>query len=348
MRQWAPRFRRISGVRAECFTEYQAAYARDLGQWFSFLETEGILSDEISGEDVYAFIGSLKNREQALERRTQARKLSAIKSFFRFLERRKLIETNPARSLKAARYKRLLPRPLRPLELEALLDDGISDTFTGLRDKALWETIYSSGMRVSEALSLEISRFSVDFVPEELTVMGKGSKARVVYLGNAAREALKEYLPVRADQLYRQAKATQALFINAKGTALTRRGAHYLIKKCVNALGLDARVSPHSLRHSFATDLLNAGADIRHVQEMLGHASVSTTQNYTQVAKERLFDVYRKAHPAWAELRSTLELFDIDSRIGCLFEVLARNITYLYRVDLFYFFEGREHLAVIL
>jgi site-specific recombinase XerD len=297
MRQWAPDFAEFLESEQNASPNTRAAYARDLGQWFSFLETEGILSDEISGEDVYAFIGSLKNREQALERRTQARKLSAIKSFFRFLERRKLIETNPARSLKAARYKRLLPRPLRPLELEALLDDGISDTFTGLRDKALWETIYSSGMRVSEALSLEISRFSVDFVPEELTVMGKGSKARVVYLGNAAREALKEYLPVRADQLYRQAKATQALFINAKGTALTRRGAHYLIKKCVNALGLDARVSPHSLRHSFATDLLNAGADIRHVQEMLGHASVSTTQNYTQVAKERLFDVYRKAHP---------------------------------------------------
>jgi len=297
MRQWATDFAEFLESEQNASANTREAYARDLGQWFAFLENEGIANAEISGEDVYAFIGSLKNRDQALERRTQARKLSAIKSFFRFLERRKLISNNPTRSLKAARYKRLLPRPLRPLELEALLDDGVNDSFTGLRDKALWETIYSSGMRVSEALSLDISRFSPDHVPEELTIMGKGSKARVVYLGRAARETLAEYLPVRADQLYRQAKTTKALFINAKGTALTRRGAHYLIKKRINLLGLDVRVSPHSLRHSFATDLLNAGADIRHVQEMLGHASVSTTQNYTQVAKERLFDVYRKAHP---------------------------------------------------
>jgi site-specific recombinase XerD len=297
MRQWASDFSDFLESEQNASPNTRAAYARDLGQWFSFLEREGVQNDEISGEDVYAFIGSLKAREKSLERRTQARKLSAIKSYFRFLERRKLIDKNPARSLKAARYKRLLPRPLRPLELEALLDDGVTDGFTSLRDKALWETIYSSGMRVSEALSLDVSRITLEFVPEEITVMGKGSKARVVYLGNAAREALLEYLPVRADQLYRHAKVSNALFINAKGTALTRRGAHYLIKKRVNTLGLDARISPHSLRHSFATDLLNAGADIRHVQEMLGHASVSTTQNYTQVAKERLFDIYRKAHP---------------------------------------------------
>lgn len=297
MRQWATDFAEFLESEQNASMNTRAAYARDLEQWFAFLEREGIQNDEISGEDVYAFIGSLKSHEKVLERRTQARKLSAIKSFFRFLERRKFIDKNPARSLKAARYKRLLPRPLRPLELEALLDDAVSDAFTSLRDKALWETIYSSGMRVSEALSLDVGRFSVEHVPGEITVMGKGSKARVVYFGNAAREALLEYLPVRADQLYSQAKTSNALFINAKGTALTRRGAHYLIKKRVTALGLDARISPHSLRHSFATDLLNAGADIRHVQEMLGHASVSTTQNYTQVAKERLFDVYRKAHP---------------------------------------------------
>lgn len=297
MRQWATDFAEFLESEQNASPNTREAYARDLGQWFNFLEREGIQNDEISGEDVYAFIGSLKNREQTLERRTQARKLSAIKSFFRFLERRKFVHHNPARSLKAARYKRLLPRPLRPLELEALLDDGASDTFTSLRDKALWETIYSTGMRVSEALSLDTTRFTLDHVPEEITIMGKGSKARVVYLGGAARESLAEYLPVRADQLHQQQKNTKALFINAKGTALTRRGVHYLIKKRVNVLGLDTRVSPHSLRHSFATDLLNAGADIRHVQEMLGHASVSTTQNYTQVAKERLFDVYRKAHP---------------------------------------------------
>lgn len=297
MRQWFADFTEFLESEQNAATNTREAYARDVEQWINFLDREGLEFKDISGEDVYAFIGNLKVREKLLERRTQARKLSAIKAFFRFLERRKVIESNPARSLKAARYKRLLPRPLRPLELEALLDDGVDDTFTRLRDKALWEVIYSSGMRVSEALTLDISRFTIDHVPDEITVMGKGSKARVVYLGAAAREAIQEYLPMRHDLVYRMAKSTTALFLNFKGTALTRRGAHYLIKKRVHALGLDQRISVHSLRHSFATDLLNAGADIRHVQEMLGHASVSTTQNYTQVAKERLFDVYRKAHP---------------------------------------------------
>lgn len=275
------------------------AYGRDLAQWLDFLGREGIGENDITGEDIYAFLGTLTTRDQPLERRSQARKLSSIKSFYVFLERRNLIRKNPARSLKAARYKRLLPRPLRPVELEKLLDDrvGEDEKFTTLRDKALWETIYSSGMRISEALSLRLELFSGERIPDEIKVRGKGSKDRVVYLGAASRAALAEYLPFRADVLYRVKKTTPALFVNFKGTALTRRGAYYLIKKRVEALGLDHRITPHSLRHSFATDLLNAGADIRHVQEMLGHASVSTTQNYTLVAKERLFEVYRKAHP---------------------------------------------------
>ncbi|MBN8220334.1 MAG: tyrosine-type recombinase/integrase [Spirochaetes bacterium] len=277
----------------------RAAYARDLTQWFDFAEREGIAENEISGEDIYAFLGTLKTRDKGLERRSQARKLSAIKSFFLYLEKRGHIKKNPARQLKAARYKRLLPRPLRPVELEKLLDDNIGDEqkFTGVRDKALWEVIYSSGMRISEGLSLGIEPFQNENIPDEIKVRGKGGKDRVVYLGAAAREAILEYLPFRADVLYRRRISSSGLFINFKGTALTRRGAYYLIKKRVAALGLDHRITPHSLRHSFATDLLNEGADIRHVQEMLGHASVSTTQNYTQVAKERLFDVYRKAHP---------------------------------------------------
>lgn len=275
------------------------AYARDLTQWFDFTEREGIAEKDISGEDIYAFLGTLQTREKGLERRSQARKLSAIKSFFLYLEKRGLTKKNPARQLKAARYKRLLPRPLRPLELEKLLDDNIGDEekFTGMRDKALWETIYSSGMRISEALSLGVEPFLREDIPDEIKVRGKGGKDRVVYLGVASRQAIQEYLPFRADVLYRRRISALGLFINFKGTALTRRGAYYLIKKRVAALGLDHRITPHSLRHSFATDLLNEGADIRHVQEMLGHASVSTTQNYTQVAKERLFDVYRKAHP---------------------------------------------------
>jgi site-specific recombinase XerD len=274
------------------------AYQRDLTQWFNFIDREGLAAEEITGEDIYSFLGSLRNRDEPLERRSQARKLSAIKSFFRYLEKRKLIEKNPARGLRAARYKRLLPRPLRPLELESLLDFSQSEEkFTEMRDRALWETLYSSGMRISEALSLPVQPFSGAQVPDEIKVTGKGSKDRVVFLGAAARQAIAEYLPHRADTLYRTRKQSAALFINFKGTALTRRGAHYLLRQRATRLGLDNRITPHSLRHAFATDLLNEGADIRHVQEMLGHASVSTTQNYTQVAKERLFEVYRRSHP---------------------------------------------------
>lgn len=274
------------------------AYQRDLEQWFDFVAREGLESAAITGEDIYSFLGSLRSRNEPLERRSQARKLSAIRSFYLYLEKRGLTEKNPARTLRAARYKRLLPRPVRPLELERLLDFSASEEkFTEMRDRALWETLYSSGMRISEALSLGVQPFTAGQIPDEIKVTGKGKKDRVVFLGRAARQAIAEYLTYRADTLYRTQKQCEALFINFKGTALTRRGAHYLLRRRVTRLGLDRRITPHSLRHSFATDLLNEGADIRHVQEMLGHASVSTTQNYTQVAKERLFEVYRRAHP---------------------------------------------------
>lgn len=273
------------------------AYENDLRQWLDFIEREGLSPEEITGEDIYSFLGSLKRHNEPLERRSQARKLSAIKAFYRYLEKRNLAQKNPARTLRAARYKRLLPRPLRPLELERLLDYGAEEEkLTAMRDRALWELLYSSGMRISEALSLSILPFA-DSIPDEIKVTGKGKKDRVVFLGKSAREAIANYLPFRADTLYRTKKPCSALFINFKGTPLTRRGAHYLLRQRSRMLGLDSRITPHSLRHSFATDLLNDGADIRHVQEMLGHASVSTTQNYTQVAKERLFEIYRRAHP---------------------------------------------------
>lgn len=298
MGQWLVAFTEYLEAERNAAENTREAYRRDLEQWLAFLEAEQLGESDVTGDDIYAFLGALRNRTEPLERRTQARKLSSIKSYYRFLEQRKLIERNPAKSLKAARYKRLLPRPLRPLELESLLESGADEErFISARDRALWETIYSSGMRISEALSLTMPQFMDDQIPDEIKVRGKGSKDRVVYLGAAARQALIDYLPFRADILYRLRKSSDSLFLNFKGTALTRRGAHYLLKKSVRALGLDHRITPHSLRHSFATDLLNAGADIRHVQEMLGHASVSTTQNYTQVAKERLFETYRKAHP---------------------------------------------------
>ncbi|MCS6972781.1 MAG: tyrosine-type recombinase/integrase [Leptospiraceae bacterium] len=276
------------------------AYATDLRQWLDFMAREGIGDGPPTGENVCSFLGTLEHRGQPIERRSQARKLSALRAFYRFLEKRGWIATaeNPTRGLRAARYRRRLPRPLRPLELEALLESAATTKkFTAARDRALWETLYSTGMRISEALSLQYADFCHGKIPDELKITGKGRKDRIVFFGSYARQAIADYLPWREKLLRKQGKQCPALFINARGTALTRRGAGFLLRQRLRSLGLHEQITLHSLRHAFATDLLNAGAEIRHVQEMLGHASVSTTQNYTQLAKERLFAIYREAHP---------------------------------------------------
>ena len=190
--------------------------------------------------------------------------------------------------------------------MRSLLEDSLDEkskttSYTQARDVALWETMYSSGLRISEILSLrprDILESASDEgiqIRDSVSVMGKGGKTRVVFIGGKAQDALKKYLVFRGE-LQKQAK-TEALFLNARGGALTRRGANYILKKRLLRLNLPHNYSSHSLRHSFATDLLNHGADLRHIQEMLGHASISTTQHYTHVAVEKLKSVFWKAHP---------------------------------------------------
>ncbi len=280
------------------------AYGKDLAQWADFLEAEGADWHQADPKLLIRFLSEMTGR-LALTRSSQARKSATLKSFYRYAEKAGWLQRDPLNKFHSPKYKKPLPRPLRPLEMERMLeDDSGQKLWVQTRDKALMETIYSSGMRISEALSLQVEDV-IDFqggIYEAITVMGKGKKARTVFLGDKARSSLKEYILIRKAALERskQTEKTGALFINYRGTALSRRGVTHLLKMrkaSLNEGDVKENVTAHSFRHSFATDLLNSGADIRVVQEMLGHASVSTTQNYTHVAREKIQWTFRNCHP---------------------------------------------------
>lgn len=270
-----------------------SAYGKDLSQWENFLIQEQLDWSDVEVNDLFSFLSVINS---GLTRRSQARKLSAIRSFYRFAEKRGFIRKNPFRHLRFPRYSKGLPTVLPPVDSEVLLDDDSGQNgWIQLRDRALFEFLYSSGARISEALALDESDIlsSGEGINGEVVIFGKGRKERVIFIGTKAKTVLLTYLSQKKNFFAEQ----PALFVNARGGRLTRRGALYILQQRSRHLGLEGEVSPHSLRHTFATDLLNEGADIRHVQEMLGHASVSTTQNYTHVAKDRLKKVYRESHP---------------------------------------------------
>lgn len=283
-----------------------------------FTERTGASFRQNAPADPQALTGS--SRQRKLGARSQARKLSALRGFFSDLERRGMCPENPARELRAPKFFRPLPGVLYPEDLARLLPDepatiaikssaknqttapdapvGSEDARPcfAVRDQALCETLYSSGMRISELLALTIDALGVGTkygIPEQLKILGKGRKERLVFLGSEARSALRAYLQIRS----KFKPQTDRLFLNHHGRALSDRGARYILKEMQRRLGIRRRVSPHKMRHSFATDLLNSGAEIRAVQELLGHSSLSTTQIYTHVSRERLRDTYRNCHP---------------------------------------------------
>lgn len=279
------------------------AYAGDLRDWLDFLEELPLSWQQFSEEHIQEYFFFLSGRQGApLQKSSLARKLTALKSFYRYLVKSQQLKKNPLQNARTPKYQRKLPRPIRTIEMERFLDDnGKALPHLETRDKALWELMYSAGMRISEALSLNLNDvFDFSCTPitvfDSLKVEGKGSKQRMVFVGESAAKALLRYHQLR-DNFPPQAQNNKALFLNKNGTRLTRRGAAFILQKRRRQLELTQEFTPHSLRHSFATDMLNMGADIRHVQAMLGHASVSTTQNYTYVAKERLQQVMRESHP---------------------------------------------------
>ena len=263
-------------------------YALDLEQFFVVLGRRGVT--EITALDIRRFVTHLSTRQFA--RRTIARKLSCLRSFFRYLCREGSLEHNPAEAIPTPRLERRLPSFLSEEQVVRLLEAPGTGTWRQLRDRALLELLYSTGIRVSELVGL--NRDDVEEISGTLIVRGKGKKERLCPVGETALAALRAYLAARPSKTLR---VPYAVFVSQKGTRLTVRQVDRLLARYVREAALPAAISPHSLRHSFATHLLDRGADLRSVQELLGHASLSTTQIYTHITPQRLKKVYDKAHP---------------------------------------------------
>ncbi len=265
------------------------AYRRDLRALGTF---RGGAIGDTSVDELEAWMARM--RADGLASSTIARRVSAVRSYFRHLVLIGARTENPAASVQLPRRPRTLPRALSPAETERLIDAAVGTMPRALRDRALVELLYGAGLRVSEAVGLE--RGSVAVEERIVRVLGKGGKERLVPLGRPAAEAVRRYLALGRPHLDRRYRPE--LFLNARGGALTRAGAFLILRKLAGRAGLEpGRVHPHLLRHSFATHLLEGGADLRSVQEMLGHADLGTTERYTHVSDRRRRDAYFQAHP---------------------------------------------------
>jgi integrase/recombinase XerC/integrase/recombinase XerD len=272
------------------------AYRRDLASFSSFLageEAGGARWETLRAHDVRRFVSTLLRR--GLAESTVNRVLSSVKGFYGFCQKFEYTASNPFSSVRGVKGGRSLPEVMSEEETAGLLRLP-KDDYLGTRDRALLELLYSTGCRVSEVTAMNVRDLKRG--GKSILVTGKGSKDRYVFLGKPAREALRLYLGMRERHVAKDdADAHKALFLNAGGRRLTQRGVADILSRYVRRSGLGKRVSPHTFRHSFATHLLDRGVDIRVVQELLGHAGVSTTQVYTHVGIERLRDVYNRAHP---------------------------------------------------
>jgi integrase/recombinase XerC len=235
---------------------------------------------------------------QGKRKTSVARKLATLRTFFKFLCREEVVELNPARLVATPRLEKKLPKVLSVDDIIRFIETPDLETVLGKRDRAILEMLYATGCRVSELAGINLD--DIDFDHESIRVRGKGRKERIVPFGSKAKEALQMYMGVRGELLVEapeEERDPMALFLNYQGTRITTRSVGRMIDKYVQECAMMHDISPHSLRHSFATHLLSAGADLRAIQELLGHARLSTTQIYTQVSMEQLMQVYDKAHP---------------------------------------------------
>lgn len=280
-----------------------AAYRRDLSELRAFLAahygTEAWRWTDVDRPALRAFVARLSRR--GLARRSIARKMSAVRSFFRFMQREDLIDSSPARTVRSPRLERTLPAWLSRAEVDRLFEAAqqrsAENTFRGTRDHAIVELFYATGIRLSELHGLDMQQ--LDLVGDQARVLGKGRKERIVPLGRPAVQALRRYELRRREVLAAAGPSAdrQALFLSPRGRRLSMRQIQNVVRGFLDAVAEDAGVSTHSLRHSFATHLLDAGADLMAVKELLGHASLSTTRIYTHIARDRLRQVYDQAHP---------------------------------------------------
>jgi len=270
-----------------------AAYRRDLkifGAWLALERNHAL--HEIASGDIEAYLAwRFARRTQA---RSAARYTSSLKRFYRYLLRENLITTDPTINLDSPKLPRALPKTLSEAEVEALLDIRDTETPLGLRDKAMLEMLYATGLRVSELVGLKLSAISLD--AGVVRVTGKGNKERLVPLGEEAVNWTGRYLEQARPQLMEKKVCDQA-FVTQRGAGMTRQAFWYLIKRRAHAASITRPLSPHTLRHAFATHLLNHGADLRVVQMLLGHTDIATTQIYTHVARERLKQLHAQHHP---------------------------------------------------
>jgi integrase/recombinase XerD len=269
------------------------SYSRDLKKYFEFLDSRNTKSVLLSTRvDLLTFLN--RERKRGLSTRSLARTLSSIKTFFKYLVQDGLLDKNPLQDVETPRQERKLPNILSVSEVEALIKAPDIATPLGLRNRALFELIYATGLRVSELVSLTVNSINVE--AGYILVLGKGSKERVIPVGEEALKWVKRYVTESRHKLL-AGKNSKYLFTNRSGMRMTRQGFWKIIKKYCLQLGIIKKISPHSLRHSFASHLLEGGADLRSVQSMLGHEDISTTQIYTHVARDRLKTVHDKYHP---------------------------------------------------
>lgn len=272
------------------------SYREDLSQAIDYLKTlnKEMRPEQVTARHLRGFLVYLHDQQYA--KTTIARRIAAVRSLFRFLCRRGVLTTSPAEGLRGPKQDKRLPKYLPEKQMDQLLAAPTDDSAFGVRDRAIMEALYSGGLRVSELVGLNLADF--DFDDGVATVRGKGKKERLVFFGAKALEAIKEWMAARKELIAgNAAKAKDAVFLNKNGTRITTRSVGRMVAKHRLGAGLDTKASPHSLRHSFATHLLDHGADIRSVQELLGHRSLTTTQIYTHVTTARLQESYQKAHP---------------------------------------------------
>lgn len=273
------------------------SYQNDLWQFIDFLSAEfkmpgeRVEPNQVDHLAVRKHLASLQIN--GLKRTTIARKMASLRAFFRYLHREEILAVNPIVEVSTPKLQKRLPGVLYQDEAWSLVQAPDTTRPAGLRDRAILEVLYASGLRVSELVGMDTG--DIDFSLGYIRVMGKGAKERIVPLGSYAADAVKRYLS--SGRPYLQKKEIKALFLNKEGGRISTRSIRNIIDKYVSQVSIQRKISPHTLRHSFATHLLDGGADLRSVQELLGHVKMSTTQIYTHVSKEKLMNVYEKNHP---------------------------------------------------
>lgn len=267
----------------------QSAYQKDLAQFFDYFKKP---LETITSPDLEKYVCHCA--DQAFTSTTVARKIAAVKTFFKYLFREEIIDYNPAEDIEIPKLAKLLPKPLSARETQRLFENLPLENPSDYRDRAILELLYSSGIRVSELTMIKNN--DINLQEKFVKVFGKGSKERLVPLGNKAKIAVEEYLQKYRNVVPRR-KNSEYLFVSINGKALTRQFIWQIIKRIIARTALVKNISPHTLRHTFATHLIEKGADVRTVQEMLGHANIATTQVYTSVSREHLKRVYNTAHP---------------------------------------------------